>query len=89
MKQFQIQQAADKLLEGKSMAFDYTFSRNTESLSYRDQKSDDRYDDTENDSDSEEDDFFNDYYDDGDCNIDKIDRLHSNETGKQRFKDAL
>lgn len=88
-KEFQIQQAANKLLEGKSMAFDYTFSKNTESLSYRDQKSEVGDDDTENDTDSEDEDFFNDYYDDGDNNVDKIDRLHSHETGKQRFKDAL
>lgn len=90
VQEFQIQQAANKLLEGKSTKFDYDFVQkaNKSNLRYRDHKNEFDEESTLFDSDSDEDDYFNDYYDDDDEEgmADKIDRLHFNETAKSKFK---
>lgn len=84
VQEFQIQQAANKLLEGKSTQFEYNFSINKNELGYREQKDEICSSSTETDSD-DEDEFYN-YYDDEDGPVDKIDRLHRNENVKQKFK---
>jgi len=85
VQEFQIQQAANKFLEGKSVQYDFAFTQksNKETLRYRESNNND---DSFSDSDSENEDYFNDDDAEDDGNVPKIDRLHFNQTEKQKFK---
>jgi len=83
VQEFQIQQAANKLLEGKGSAvYDYSSIRSERQV-YRERLS------SESSGDSDDDDNFNGYYDDDDGDEQegsRIDRLHVNEANKMKFK---
>ncbi len=78
VQEFQIQQAANKLLAGKSTTYDYGLAYRERSWSESEKSGG---------SDDDDDDNFNEYYDDeGDQEGSRIDRLHTNEANKMKFK---
>lgn len=82
VQEYQLQQTANRLLQGKTASYHYEFTKKTkDNLRYREEKADN----SDESTDSEDEDNGNDYYDDDDGQ-NKIDRLHYAETYKNKFK---